>query len=83
MSDPFRAGFDFLAGVVDAPRSRAADDSLRTGVEGFVEVFLTGVLTFSPAEGSRAVTTDAATAAAVSMGSSTVGISLTSAGTAS
>ena len=73
MSEPFRAGLDFLAGV-DAPRSIAAEDSLRTGVE----VFRTGVLTFSPADGRTAVKTVAATAAAVSMGSSTVGISLTS-----
>ena len=77
MSETFRARLDFLAGV-DAPRSMAAEDSLRTGVEGFVEVFLTGVLTFSPADGRTAVKTVAATAAAVSMGSSTVGISLTS-----
>ena len=82
MSETFRARLDFLAGV-DAPRSMAAEDSLRTGVEGFVEVFLTGVLTFSPADGRTAVKTVAATAAAVSMGSSTVGISLTSTASAS
>ena len=82
MSEPFRTGLDFLAGV-DALRSIAAEDSLRTGVGGFVEVFLTGVLTFSPAEGRTAVTTDAATAAAVSMGSSTVGTSFSSTGSAS